>query len=37
MNVRCYECGEILGIVQTIEEECMFVRTTHECSKGVKS
>jgi predicted nucleic acid-binding Zn ribbon protein len=37
MKVRCHECGEILGIVQTIYEECMFVRTTHNCSKEVKA
>lgn len=36
MNVKCYECGEILGIVQTIYDECMFV-LPHDCSKEVKA
>ena len=31
--VRCYECGAILGIVETLHEECFFVDTKHECSK----
>ena len=31
--VRCYECGAILGIVETLHEECFFVDTKHACSK----
>lgn len=35
MTVRCCECGVILGIVQTLHEECFFVDTKHECIKPI--